>query len=150
MCGKLPHVETLSSPDNYSFQYCCWLFTDVDYFHVQNVIIILNWCLCDFLVLKHIDELHTLHLHWLFTDVDIFLCGKCSRISILLLIICWCWLFFVCKMLFTFSIDVYVIFLYWDISINCMHFIFIGYLLMLTYFRIQYCLNRKTVIGFDQ
>ena len=56
-------------------------------FHVQNVHIILDLCLCDFLVLKHINELHTLHLHWSFTDVDIFLGGKCSRISILLLII---------------------------------------------------------------
>ena len=74
-----------------SFQYCFWSFTDVDIFwcgkcsriaillliiywwltifHVQNVLIILNWCLCDFLVLKHINELHTLHLHWSFTDV---------------------------------------------------------------------------------
>ena len=73
-----------------SFQYCCWLFTDIDFFHVQNVLIILDWCLCDFLVLKHINELHILHLLWSFTDVDIFLCGKCSRISILLLIIYWC------------------------------------------------------------
>ena len=63
-------------------------------FHVKNILIILNWCLCDFLVLKHIDEVHTLHLHLSFTDVDIFLCGKYCRISILFLIIYWCWLFF--------------------------------------------------------
>ena len=81
-------------------------------FHVQNVFIILNWCLCDFLLLKHIDELHTLHLHWLFTDVNIFLCQKYSRISILLLIIYWCWLLFMCKMFLLFLIDVYVNFFY--------------------------------------
>ena len=66
-------------------------------------------------------------------------------ISILLLIIYWCWLFFMCKMFLSFSIYVYVIFLYWNILMNCMHFIFIGYLLMLTYFHMenvpefQYC-----------
>ena len=68
-------------------------------FHVQNVPIILNWCLCDFLVWKHIDEVYALHLHflfidvdfffvenvpefqycfWLFTDIDYFSCAKCS------------------------------------------------------------------------
>ena len=165
------------------FQYCFWLFTDVDYFscakcsdhswlifmwfsctetypwianmwsswviywcwnifmckmfqncniafdyllmlticHVQNVLIILDWCLCHFLVLKHMNELHALHLHWLFTDVDIFWCGKCSRISILLLIFYWCWLFVMCKMFLSFSIDDYVIFLYQNICINCIH-----------------------------
>ena len=108
-----------------SFQYCCWLFTDVDFFHEQNVIIILNWCLCDFLELKHIDELYTLHLHWLFTDVNIFL------YSILLLIIYWCSLFFMCKMFLSFSIYVYVNLLYWNLSINGTHFIFIDHLLML-------------------
>ena len=80
------------------------------YLCVQNVVIIINSCLCYFLWLKHINELHLLHLHLSFTDVDIFLCRKCSRISILLLIIYWYWLFFVCKMFLTFSIDVYVIF----------------------------------------
>ena len=114
-------------------------------FHVQNVLIILNWCLCDFLVLKHIDEVYALHLHLSFTDVDIFLCRKCSRISILFLIIYWFWLFFMCKMFSSFSIDVYVIFLYWNILMKCTHFIFISYLLMLTYFCVenvpefQYC-----------
>ena len=38
-------------------------------FHVQNVLVILNWCLCDFLVLKHMNELYTLHLHRSFTNV---------------------------------------------------------------------------------
>ena len=60
-------------------------------FYVQNVLIILNWFLCDFLVLKHIDEVDTLHLH---LSLTYFLCGKYSTISILLLIIYWCWLFF--------------------------------------------------------
>ena len=124
------------------FQYCFWLFTDVDYFscakcsyhfqlmsmwfsctetywwialilssfviywcwhifvskmfqnfntafhyllmltilHVQNVLIVLDWCFCDFLVLKHIDKLHVVHFHWLF------------RISMLLSVIYWWWL----------------------------------------------------------
>ena len=56
------------------FQYCFWLFTDIDNFHVQNVLNILNWCLCYFLWLKHINELHSLHNHGSFTDADIFLC----------------------------------------------------------------------------
>ena len=74
-----------------------------------------------------------LHLHLSFTDVDIFLCCKCSRISILFLTIYWCWLFFMCKLFSSFSTDVYVIFLYWNISMKC-HFIFICHLLMLTFF----------------
>ena len=41
-------------------------------FHVQIVLIIFECCLCDFLVLKHIDEVYTLHLHLSLTDVDIF------------------------------------------------------------------------------
>ena len=104
------------------------------YLCVQNVVIILNWCLCYFLWLKHINELHLLHLHLSFTDVDIFFCRKCSRISILLLIIYWYWLFFMCKMFLTFSIDVYVIFFDWNISMNCTYFTIMGHLLMLIYF----------------
>ena len=74
-----------------------------------------------------------------------FFCGKYSRISIVFLIIYWCWLFFMCKMFLSFSTDVYVIFLYWNISMECTHFIFICHLLMLTFFhvenvpKIQYC-----------
>ena len=105
-CWHIFCVENV--PDfNIAFGYLLMLTI----FHVQNVLNILNWCLCYFLWLKHINELHSLHLHCSFTDVDIFLCGKCSRILILLLIIYWCWLFFMCKMFLTFSIDVYVIFL---------------------------------------
>ena len=113
-------------------------------FHVQNVLNIFNWCLCDFLVLKHIHEVHTLHLHLSLTDVEIFLCCKCSRISILFLTIYSCWLFFMCKLFSAFSTDVYVIFLYWNILMKCAHFIFICHWLMLTFFvknilEFQYC-----------
>ena len=66
--------------------YWCWHI-----FHVQNVLIILDWCLCDFLLLKHINEVHALHLDLSFTNVD----------------------FFMCKMFLSFSTHVYVIFCYW-------------------------------------
>ena len=115
---------------NIGFDYLLMLII----FHVQNVLIIFDRCLCDFLVLKHINEVDALHLHLSFTDVDIFLCLKCSTISVLLLIIYWCWLFFMCKMFLSFFTDVYVIFLHWNISIKWMHFIFICHLLMLIYF----------------
>ena len=95
-------------------------------FHVQNVLIIFDRCLRDFLVMKHIDQVDALHLHlsftdvdmfqycfWLFTDVDYFSCAKCS---------------------YHFSTNVYVIFWYWNILMKWMHFIFICHLLMLTYF----------------
>ena len=45
-------------------------------FHVQNVLIILDWCLCDFLLLKDINEVHALHVDLSFTDVDIFFVWK--------------------------------------------------------------------------
>ena len=77
-------------------------------FHVQNVLIIVDWCLCDFPVLKHIDEVDALHLH---LSLTYFWCVEnMSTISIPLLIIYWCWLFFMCKMFLSFSTDVYVIF----------------------------------------
>ena len=47
--------------------------------------------------------------------------------------------FFICKMFLSFSTDVYVIFLYWNISIQCISFIFICHLLMLTYFSCAKC-----------
>ena len=141
---------------NIAFDYLLMLII----FHVQNVLIIFDWCLCDFLVLKHIDEVDALHLHLSFTDVDIFsCCGKCSRISILFWIIYWCWLFFMCKMFLSFLTDVYVIFLYWNIlmksctSSSCCHLVLLtyfwcgkcsqnfnivfDYLLMLTIFHVQ-------------
>ena len=82
-------------------------------FHVQNVLFVLDWCLCDFLLLKHINEVHTLHLDLSFTNVDIF---------------------FMCKMFLSFSTDVNVIFLFWNILMKCTHFIFICHWLMLTFF----------------
>ena len=146
-----------------SFQYCFWLFTDV--FCVENIL----W----------------FHI---FTDVDIenFSCAKCSYHSWLMFmwfsvsetyqwsgwtsssfVTYWCWhifrvenilrfqycfwlftdvdIFFMCKIFLSFSTDVYVIFLYWNISIQCTYFIFIYHLLMLTYLRVenvpqfQYC-----------
>ena len=66
-----------------------------------------------------------------------FLCRKYSMISILVVIIYWCWLFFMCKMFLWFSTDVYVIFCYWNISMKCTHFILICHLLMLTFFYVQ-------------
>ena len=88
--------------------------------------------------LPFLSNIYVIFLYWnilsSFIDVDIFLCQKCSRISILLLIIYWCWQFFMCKMFLSFSTDVYVIFCYWNISMKCTHFIFICHLLMLTYF----------------
>ena len=103
-----------------------------------HIVIIVDWCLYDFLVLKHIDEVYALHLHLSLTDVNIFLCCKCSRISILFLIIYWVWLFFMCKMFSSFSItDVYVISLYWNILMKCTHFIFICHWLMLTFLFVE-------------
>ena len=68
-----------------------------------------------------------------------FLCGKYSRISILLLIIYWCWLFFMCKMFLSFLTDVYVIFCYWNISMKGTHFILICHLLILIFFLCAKC-----------
>ena len=95
-------------------------------FDVENVFIILDWCLCDFMLLKHINEVDGLHLHLSLTDVDIFFCVE----NILWFQYCF-WLFtdvdifFMCKMFLSFSTDVYVIFCYWNISIKWMDFIFI-------------------------
>ena len=144
LCGKYFTISILLLSI-----YWCWHI-----FHVQNVLIILNWCLCDFLLLKHIDEVDGLHLH---LSLTYFLCGKYFTISILLLIIYWCWHIFMCKMFLLFSTDVYVIFCYWNISMKWMDFIFIchwhifvwkifynfntafEYILMLTYFSCAKC-----------
>ena len=66
-----------------------------------------------------------------------FLCRKYSRISILFLIIYWCWLFYMWKMFLSFLTDVYVSFCYWNISMKCTHFILICHLLMLTFFYLE-------------
>ena len=80
---------------NIAFDYLLMLII----FHVENVLIILDWCLCDLLLLKHIDEVDGLpssfvtywcwhifcveNILWfqycfgLFTDVDYFSCAKC-------------------------------------------------------------------------
>ena len=124
------------------FQYCFWLFSDVDIFFMCKMF------------LSFSTDVYVIFLYWnisrSFTDVDIFLCGKCSRISILFLIIYWCWLFFMCKMFLSFRLmfmwfsctETYQ--LMWLISctetyqVNCMNFqnfnIVFDYLVMLTYF----------------
>ena len=71
-------------------------------FHVQNVLIIVDWCLCDFLV--------TETYWWSGCTSFSFLNYWCWYVALLLLIIYWCWLFFMCKMFLSFSTDVYVIF----------------------------------------
>ena len=43
---------------------------------MQNVLIIVDWCLCDFLLLKHINEVDGLNVHLSLTDVDIFFVWK--------------------------------------------------------------------------
>ena len=108
------------------FQYCFWLFTDVDIFFMCKMflsfltdvyVIFCYWNIS----MKWMDFIFICHWHifcvenilwfqycfWLFTDVDIF---------------------FMCKMFLSFSTDVYVIFCYWNISIKCTHFIFISHL----------------------
>ena len=124
-------VFKMSHNFNTAFDYLLMLII----FHVQNVLIIYNWCLCDFLVLKHIDEvvcnLSSFVIYWCW---HIFCVENTSRTSILLLIIYWCWLLFMCKMFLSFSTNVYVIFLYWNILTKWMHFISICHLLMLICF----------------
>ena len=61
-------------------------------FHVQYVLIILDWCLCEFLLLKDINEVHALHLDLSFTDVDIFF-----YVQNVLIILNWCLCDFFCS-----------------------------------------------------
>ena len=61
-----------------------WLFTDVNYFSCENVLIILDWCLCDFLLLKHINEVHALHLFDYLLMLTIF------HVQNVLIILNWC------------------------------------------------------------
>ena len=109
--------------------YLCWLFFVWKMFLSFSTDVYVIYCYWN-ISMKWMD----FHLHLSLTDVDIFLCGKYSTISILLWIIYWCWLFFMWKMLLSFSTDVYVIFCYWNISMKCTHFMLIWHLLMLTYF----------------
>ena len=156
-------------------------------FHVQNVLIILNWCLCDFLVLKHIHQCYTLHLHWSFTDVGHIFMWKMfhpfwisfvfglicvfwsivfsgvRNVLVLGAFVCFSFVINLCELLLPFSCELfqYYFWLFIDVDylscakysyhsrlmfmwfsftetyrwpINCMYFIFIGHLLMLTYF----------------
>ena len=122
-CGKCSRISIL-----FLIIYWCWLFFMCKMFlsfSSDVYVIFLYWNIS----MKLMHFICICHLH-----VDIFWCGKCSRISILVLIIYWCWLFFMCKMFLSFSIDVYVIFLYWNILMKWMHFIFICHLVLLTYF----------------
>ena len=125
------------------FEYCFWLFTDVDIFFLCKMflsfltdvyVIFCYWNISmkwmDFIFICHWyifcveNILRFEYCFWLFTDVDIF---------------------FMCKMFLSFSTDGYVIFLYWNISIQCTYFIFICHLMMLIYFHVenvpqfQYC-----------
>ena len=131
--------------DVLEFQYCFWLFTDVDYFLCakcsHHFRLMFMWFSCIETYRWSVCTSSSFVIDWCWH----FFYGKCSRISIVFLIIYWCWLFFMCKMFLSFSTDVYVIFLYWNISMECTHFIFICHLLMLTYFcvenvpQFQYC-----------
>ena len=127
------------------FQYCFWLFTDFDYFSCakcsHHFWLMFMWFSCTETYWWSVHTSSSFVIDWCWH----FFCGKYSRISVVFLIIYWCWLFFMCKMFLSFLSDVYVIFLYWNISMECTHFIFICHLLMLTYFRVenvpqfQYC-----------
>ena len=57
---------------NTAFDYLLMLII----FHVQNVIIISDWCQCDFLVLKDIDEVDAPHLYLSFSVLEIFFLWK--------------------------------------------------------------------------
>ena len=101
LCGKYVY--------NFNTAFDYWLMLTI--FHVQNVLIILDWCLCDFLCTETYwwsgctSSSFVIYCLWSFTDVDYFSCAKLT--------------------------DVYVIFLYWNILMKWMHLIFICYLLML-------------------
>ena len=117
------------------FQYCFWLFTDVDYFSCAKCsyhsrLMFMWFSVTETYRWSRWTSIFICHLLML----TYFLCGQYSMISILLWIIYWCWLFFMCKMLLSFSTDVYVIFCYWNILMKCTHFMLICHLLMLTYF----------------
>ena len=131
----------------------CWHFFCGKYSRISIVFLIIYWCWLFFMCkmfLSFSTDVYVIFCYWNISMkcthfilichllmLTYFLCGKYSRISILVLIIYWCWLFFMCKMFLSFSTDVYVIFCYWNISMKCTHFILICHLLMffcVTYF----------------
>ena len=128
----------------------CWHFFCGKYSRISIVFLIIYWCWLFFMCkmfLSFSTDVYVIFCYWNISMkcthfilichllmLTYFLCGKYSRISILVLIIYWCWLFFMCKMFLSFSTDVYVIFCYWNISMKCTHFMLICHLLMLTYF----------------
>ena len=128
----------------------CWHFLCGKYSRISIVFLIIYWCWLFFMCKKLLSfstDVYVIFCYWKISMkcthimlichllmLTYFLCGKYSRISILVLIIYWCWLFFMCNMFLSFSTDVYVSFCYWNISIKYTHFIFICHLLMLTYF----------------
>ena len=128
-------------------------------FHVQNVLIILDWCLCDLLLLKHINEVDGLpssfvtywywhifcvgnilwfqYWFWLFTDVDYFSYAKCSYHSRLM------FMWFSVKETYRWSACTSC----WFVIYSCWHIFFVwkifynlstafDYLLMLTIFHV--------------
>ena len=124
LCGKYSRISILVL-----IIYWCWLFFMCKMFLSFSTDVYVIFCYWN-ISMKCTHFILICHLLML----TYFLCGKYSRISILVLIIYWCWLFFMCKMFLSFSTDVYVIFCYWNISMKCTHFILICHLLMLTFF----------------
>ena len=143
MCPEAGHIliagESVSRHHTHDGPPVCWCsFTGVLILvlHGQcvtqvargDIVIIMDWCLCDCLVLKHIDEFYH-------TSSS--------------LVIYWCWHIFVWKMLknlnivfdsncsYHFWLMSVWFFLYWKILMKCKHFIFIWHLLMLTYFHVE-------------
>ena len=113
-CGKYSRISIVF-----------WLLTDVDYFFMIYVIFlywnifmkcthfifICHWLMLTYFRVVNVPEFQ--YCFWLFTDVNYFSCANCSH---------------------HFSIDGYVISLYWNILMKCTHFIFICHWLMLTFF----------------
>ena len=132
------------------------------YSRISILLLIIYWCWLIFtckMFLSFSTDVYVISVtetyQWSGSTSSSFVIYWCWHVSILLLIIYWCWLFFMCKMFLSFSIDVYVIFCYWNISMKWMHFIFnchwhifcwkifynfntaFDYLLMLTIFHVQ-------------
>ena len=139
--------------------YWCWLIFMFKMFHNLNTAFVYLLMLMYFSCAKHIKflslflsfsiDVYVIFLYWnilmkwmhfIFIChlvlLTYFWCGKCFRISILFLIIYWCWLFFMCKM--------FLSFLMMSMWFSCTE-TYWGHLLMLTYFCVenvsefQYC-----------